>query len=323
MDVTIVLAITVICSIALFVYFKVAEKIKLVDYPNERSSHSRPTYRGAGIVFISAYLAGLFFYGQYAWTLSLGLLLAAVVGFMDDYKGLSASLRALLYLISLILCLYSIPQIFNLPIYIILMTVVLGLGTVNAYNFMDGINGITTLYSMVLFGTIAWYFSAISDAFNPNYIIPVLIATFVFAFINVRKKALAFMGDTGSVMLGMFAVFLVVLTIWKTQQAAWLLLLLVYGVDSVLTIVERLLRKENIFNAHRRHLYQLLVNEYRKPHVTVSIIYAITQLVINICLYYSIDSGWGTWKILLIFALVTALIYISVKMILLRGLSRK
>ena len=90
------------------------------------------------------------------------------------------------------------------------------------------------------------------------------------------------MGDIGSLGIAFWVLGLLGLLIIKTQELKYLLFLTVYGVEVVLTILERLILKENIFEAHRRHLYQLFSNEKKVSHLVVSAIYAFLQLLINV-----------------------------------------
>lgn len=259
----------------------------MLDYPNKRSSHSKITYKGAGILFLFA-VVFYSFLNELNMPFLLGsLFLASLTGLLDDLFDLRALLRVILYGSALFLALAQIPDFLHdvNPI-VIGICFVVGLGTVNAYNFMDGINGITTIYTFVL---------VITGLFVNHHIVPdtkvpmieseflysILIACGVFGFLNIRTKARAFMGDVGSVFLGMLAVFLVIYFIYTTGNISFLLLLVVYGVDSVLTIAERIRNKENIFEAHRKHLYQLLSNELKWPHLNVALIYGIVQAAIN------------------------------------------
>jgi UDP-N-acetylmuramyl pentapeptide phosphotransferase/UDP-N-acetylglucosamine-1-phosphate transferase len=120
----------------------------------------------------------------------------------------------------------------------------------------------------------------------------------VFGFFNFRKKAKCFAGDVGSVSLGYFLIFLILgfmFHCWQVQgnhlllankgwhgfEFKYILFLTLYGLDSILTIVQRLYLKENIFKPHRKHLYQLLANEMKIPHLWVSILYALVQTLIS------------------------------------------
>jgi UDP-N-acetylmuramyl pentapeptide phosphotransferase/UDP-N-acetylglucosamine-1-phosphate transferase len=102
----------------------------------------------------------------------------------------------------------------------------------------------------------------------------------VFNYFNFRTKARCFAGDVGSISIAFILLFLLGKLIIATNDISYIVLLGVYGVDTVLTIIRRLLLKENIFEAHRKHAYQLLANEIKLPHVWVSTIYASLQALI-------------------------------------------
>lgn len=123
-----------------------------------------------------------------------------------------------------------------------------------------------------------------------------LCAVLVFSFFNFRKQARCFAGDVGSVSIAFVILFLIGSLIIKTENFSWLVLLAVYGVDSVLTIIHRLMLHENIGLPHRKHLYQIMANELRIPHVTVSLVYMIAQFVIIIGYLYCRDYGY--WYLL-------------------------
>ena len=92
------------------------------------------------------------------------------------------------------------------------------------------------------------------------------------------------MGDVGSIGIAFWVLTLLMLLILKSLELKWILFLMVYGLETVLTILERLKLKENIFDAHRRHLYQLLANELKLDHRIISLFYAAVQIIINIIL---------------------------------------
>lgn len=95
------------------------------------------------------------------------------------------------------------------------------------------------------------------------------------------------MGDVGSMGIAFWVIALIGLLIFKTQDFRWLLLLVVYGAETILTIIERLRLKENIFDAHKRHLYQLFANDKKVDHRLVSFGYAFIQLLINFLLIFT------------------------------------
>src|SRR5690606_27491990 len=187
---------------------------------------------------------------------------------------------------------------------------ILVIGIINAYNFMDGINGITGLYSLVVLGGLQ-YVNVYEFKFVEYDLIRFpLIACVVFLFYNFRKKAKVFAGDVGSITIAFGIVFLVFNLILETNNWNYLLFLTVYGVDSVLTIVHRILLKQNIFEAHRLHFYQILANDQKIPHRIVSSIYAIIQFLINL---FVVSTDINFFASLLISALPLAVFYIVMK----------
>ena len=95
------------------------------------------------------------------------------------------------------------------------------------------------------------------------------------------------MGDIGSMGIAFWVVALIGLLMMKTGEIKWILFLAVYGVEVITTILERMKLKENIFEAHRRHLYQLLANEKKISHLKVSTLYAVVQLIVNAIVIFS------------------------------------
>ena len=275
----------IVLLLAELFYFKIADRFNIIDKPNLRSSHSQITLRGGGILFPIAVLLG-FGMGYVGWPLSLAVVLVAVVSFVDDIRPLSQLPRLLAHVLAIGLVLYDLEIVvvgwWWLPVLAILL-----IGWTNAFNFMDGINGITVLYALV---------TLVSFRFLPDLeaAVPMLdlmgIACLVFAFFNLRKRANTFAGDVGSVAMALFLGYYMVKLILSTQQIGYLLFFAVYGIDAVLTIVNRLRKKENILEAHRSHLYQYLANEKKLPHVGVAMGYAVVQLVVNYCTVYLIQQ---------------------------------
>ena len=136
----------------------------------------------------------------------------------------------------------------------------------------------------------------------------------VFCFFNFRKRAKCFAGDVGSVSIAFILLFLIGKLIIQTGDFSWIVLLSVYGVDSVLTIIHRLMLHENIGLPHRKHLYQLMANELKIGHVKVSSFYALLQLVISLgFVYLCPDTVVAHWIYLISAIIVLALIYVLFK----------
>jgi len=261
-------------------YFRIADKLNIIDKPNERSSHTSITLRGGGIIFYIGTIIYFFLnHFQYPYFI-VGLTLIAAVSFADDIQPISSKLRLPIHFAAMAMMFYE-WGLFAQPWYFIVLALVLSVGIINAYNFMDGINGITGAYSISVL--LALLYVNIENQFVDNQLIYImLLAVMVFNVFNFRKKARCFAGDVGSVTIAFFIVFLLGKIIIQTGDFTYILFLGVYGVDSVLTIVHRIMLRENIFDAHRKHAYQLMANELKIPHLIVSLFYGMLQLVLSL-----------------------------------------
>ena len=153
-------------------------------------------------------------------------------------------------------------------------------GIINAYNFMDGINGITGAYSLAVLIPLAVlnvHYSFVDSAL----IFVTALSVLVFCFFNFRKRARCFAGDVGSVGIAFIILFILGRLIAATGDVQYLLLLGVYGIDTVLTIIHRILLHEHLGEAHRKHAYQLMANELHIPHTSVSFFYFALQLIVS------------------------------------------
>ncbi|RAJ33453.1 MraY family glycosyltransferase [Pedobacter cryoconitis] len=306
MTITLSLAIFSILFILELIYFGIANKFNIIDQPNHRSSHINITLRGGGIIFaISLFLYPFYFGFEYKYFL-LGLVIISLISFVDDIKPVSNKLRVLFHLVGVAL-MFSQLDLFNLPVYWIILTLILVIGSINAINFMDGINGITGSYALITLFTLLYVNSYMMEFVNSNLLITSIISVVVFNFFNFRKKAKCFAGDVGSVSIAFIILFFLLQLIIKTENFSYLLFLLLYGLDAVTTIFFRLVRKENIFDAHRSHFYQYLANERKIPHLAVSILYAIIQVVINTIIIFFMPNSILLIVLFLLFSTLTFL----------------
>lgn len=273
------LIILVLLFLAELFYFKVADKYNIIDKPNERSSHTRITLRGGGVIFYFGALVYFLTSGfEYPWFM-LALTFVAIISFIDDIRSTSQELRLVLHFSAMALMFYQ-WGLFSLSWWWIIIALIICTGIINAYNFMDGINGITGGYSLVVLLSLAYINEEVTPFVEQDLIYTVIMSVLVFCFFNFRKKARCFAGDVGSVSIAFILLFLLGKLIIRTGDFSWIILLSVYGVDSVLTIFHRLMLHENIGLPHRKHLYQLMANELRIPHVAVSVIYMVLQFLI-------------------------------------------
>jgi UDP-N-acetylmuramyl pentapeptide phosphotransferase/UDP-N-acetylglucosamine-1-phosphate transferase len=187
-------------------------------------------------------------------------------------------------------------QVFGLPLYIVILAYFVAIGWINAFNFMDGINGITAFYSIVALGSFAWINNTVG--FIPTQLIFFLIfSVLIFSFYNARTNAIAFAGDVGSVTMAFLLLWFMVSLMIKTGRVEYILFFAVYGIDAVITILFRIYRRENILKAHRTHLFQFLSNELRWSQIWVSFIYAILQVLINILVIILIQRNLMTYSV--------------------------
>lgn len=274
------LIILVLLFVLELLYFKIADRYNIIDKPNERSSHTRITLRGGGVIFYLGVLLYCLFFGfTYPWFL-LGLTLIAGVSLADDIRSVPNRIRLAVHLISMLLLFYELGLFGDVPLWYLLIALVFCTGIINAYNFMDGINGITGGYSLAVLFALIYIDRMQVEFIDPTFLYVVFLAVLVFNFFNFRTRAKCFAGDVGAVSIAFILVFALGRLILQTGDLTYIVLLAVYGVDSILTIIHRLILRENIFQAHRKHAYQLLANELKIPHVLVSAFYSLMQLLI-------------------------------------------
>ncbi|GAB3640789.1 MraY family glycosyltransferase [Spirosoma arcticum] len=270
-------------------YLRLARHFGIVDQPNERSSHTNlTTVRGGGVLFFVAALAAFVFSGFAYPYFFAGLTLVATVSFLDDLRPLPGRYRLLAQFVGVALLLHETGLLTN-EMWVVAGSLIVGIGILNANNFMDGINAMTAWYSLVCVGTLwSWQRElqvSTADSFLPFTFIGLLI----FSYANARRRAVCFAGDVGSVSIGFVILLPLIQIILSTRTYLPILLLAVYGVDSGLTLLHRLYHRQNIFQAHRQHLFQLLVHKRNWPHLRVSALYALIQLIINGLVINAVD----------------------------------
>lgn len=289
-------------------YFRLADRFNIIDRPNERSSHTQITLRGGGIVFYFG--ACVYFIGsgfEYPWFMG-GLTLITAVSFADDVQSVSQKIRLLVHFTAVGMLFYQLDMgSFNwwyIPAALLVST-----GILNAFNFMDGINGITGGYSLVVLGLLS-YVNKYQVYFVEQQLLWVmLLAVAIFCIFNFRKKAKCFAGDVGSVGIAFIILFCLGKLILQTGDFTYILFLGVYGMDSVLTIIHRMLLHENIGEPHRKHVYQLMANELKMSHVVVSSIYIILQLMISFGLLLVSTYKWWYFGGMLLILVVTYVMF--------------
>ncbi|MDE5996975.1 MAG: glycosyltransferase family 4 protein [Muribaculaceae bacterium] len=270
----------ILLVLAELLYFRIADRFNIIDKPNQRSSHTSVTLRGGGIIFLfGAWLFWGLFGFEYSWFI-LGLTLIGIVSFIDDVHSLPDSWRLVVQFTAMFLMFYQFGILNLQDWWMVLVALIICVGIINAYNFMDGINGITGGYSIAVVVPLIYLNSKYGFVSMP-YLYVVGLSLLVFCFFNFRKKAKCFAGDVGSISIAFIILFALGRLILQTGDFSYIVFLAVYGADTVLTICHRIQLQENIGQAHRKHAFQIMANELHIPHTTVSSLYMALQLLIS------------------------------------------
>ena len=324
--------IAVILIIAELIYFRIADKCNIIDKPNERSSHSTIVLRGGGIIFAISILVWMglqMVQGEWCMVQNylpfmVGLVLICGVSFIDDIRSLQDSVRLVAQFAAMILMFYQLDMLHVDMWWAVILALIVCVGASNIINFMDGINGITGAYAMASLIPLYLINSAnglsaqgVSGFVDESLIITVMLADLVFCYFNFRPrgKAKCFAGDVGSLGVAFILLFMIGSLVMATGDVTYLIFLLVYGVDGVLTIFHRIMLHENLGQAHRKHVFQLMANELKMSHITVSLIYAGLQLAISLgFIYLCPNTIVAHWIYLVVAGLVLAVAYVLFKM---------
>jgi len=300
-----------ILFLAMLLYLKIAVKFNIIDKPNERSSHNYVPVRGGGIVWwIASVVCSLFYLPESVYFLT-GITLISAVSFWDDIASLPNSIRITIHFLAISILFYGLGIFRILSWRQILVAYIFVVGILNAYNFMDGINGITGLYSLSILIALQYVNLKILHFTPPDFINYALLACIVFLFFNLRKEAKCFAGDVGSMAISFWIVSLLLQLMMKTHSVVWILFLTIYGIDSVATILHRLYLRQNIFKAHRMHFYQVLTNERKISQIKVATTYALAQLLISsLIIFFYQWRREATWTIGIFLMILCSLIYL-------------
>jgi len=268
-------------------YFRIADHFHIVDKPNERSSHTNIVRRGGGIIFmLGAWIWSAFFGFQYPWFLA-GLSIVCAISFIDDIHSLPDTVRLIAQFGAMFMLFADFGILHWDSWWIILLALIICVGIINAYNFMDGINGITGGYSIAVLIPLM-IINTHAHFIDMSYLIVAMIACLVFSYFNFRPKGKAkcFAGDVGSIGIAFIILLPLGKLIIQTGDITYIILLAMYGIDTILTICHRIMLHENLGQAHRKHAFQIMANELHIPHEIVSLCYMGIQLLLSAGLIY-------------------------------------
>ncbi|MBI1272720.1 MAG: glycosyl transferase [Alphaproteobacteria bacterium] len=298
---------------------EVLRKHGAVDKPGERSMHTAPVPRGAGIAIVTVMVAALIWmvfksgYDTVAICLLAGTSLVAVVSLLDDIKTLPPALRLAAHITATAAVVYVIPpdqSITGGMLHLALertLIVIIWAGYMNIYNFMDGIDGITGVETITIaLGTLLLLGGM---AFNDHGLLAVVCLALIgscFGFLCLNwHPAKIFMGDVGSVSCGYITGYFLLVLLHTSHWYVAAILPLYYLADGGITLVRRLLRGEKIWLPHRQHFYQKAALAVGHDTVVKWIMTANILLVLSAVLVVL----HGPWAALLAAAVVATLLW--------------
>lgn len=277
----------------------------IVDIPNPRSSHSQPTPRGGGLAVVGSIAVVWAAW----WVLDLGTgswwpIFAAVavltaVSWADDLKGMPVWLRLGTHLICVIAGISLLPEdqlVFQgvVPLWLDrIVAAVAWLWFVNLYNFMDGIDGISSVETIAIGGGLI-AFSLASGWEHPAAALALIVAAAAAGFAPWNwSPARIFLGDVGSVALGYLCGWVLLVAAAEGWWSVALILPLYYLADATLTLAHRIVRRERIWQAHANHFYQRAARQV-SSHARVALTIAVANalLVVAAAASGGLISAW-------------------------------
>lgn len=289
------LTISIVTTYLLTKYFN---KERFLSDVNERSSHTVPTPHGGGIAIAITWFIGLFYlymHNQIPIELFLSLLgglLIVILGFVDDMFDIDAKIRLLMQVLVSIYAISMLGGLKGLDLFVLtinnqlllfIFATLLTVWFINLYNFLDGLNGYAG--SEALFLSVAGLL-----LYNEQIFLVMLVAVLGFLFWNFGNKAKIFMGDSGSTLLGYnVAIFTIYYTnLDLSNMWIWLILFSVFWFDATITLYRRIMNREKLSTAHKKHAYQRL-NQSGWSHLKVSVYLYIVNFLLFAIVYLISD----------------------------------
>lgn len=279
-----------------WVIMKFSLKKKILDIPNERSSHTNPTPRGGGLAIVISWYSGitiLFLTGLLNKNLYFALLcgiLLAIISLFDDLYDIKPVIRLIAQTTAAIISLIFLNGIqpvilFGINIFpnilLVFLTIIGMVWFINLYNFLDGIDGYASIEAIMM--SFALFLVA-----GENTGLVLIASTMGFLIWN-WPKAKIFMGDVGSTQLGFI---LVVLGIYLHNEHRlsiiyWLILAAPFWFDATLTLFRRWRNREKLSIAHRKHMYQRLVQS-GFSHLKVDVLLILLNIILILLVLISV-----------------------------------
>ena len=321
--ITVALTATILGGVLPFLVRPLLHTLNMVDLPNERSSHTTPTYRGMGLATALAVCASFGVATAAGWTVNTGISVtllagmaaALLLGWIEDVSGIGIAIRAGVQLLIGVGVAGVLSVLMNVPIFWAVPAAIFVAAYINVANFMDGINGISGCHGLA--AGLCYSFTGYLTELPWLTLGGLAIAGAFAAFLpwNVRSGRNVFLGDAGSYLLGAGLSILAVST-WfaNVNPLVALAPLLVYLADSGTTLLRRMAAGEQWYKPHRTHVYQRLTDVGFTHLGSATVVTGLTVLVWALIL-----NGLNFWSsdlpilgvVLLAFAVLVVLLYLS------------
>lgn len=295
--------------------YRLLLKAHIMDVPNARSSHEQVVVRGGGLAILLV-LFGAWMVGIIGWLpglavdlrILLAVLLVAAVSFVDDVRPLPFWARLPVHGLAAVLALWGLGMKAadsGVSVFVLLVAWIWLVGYANAFNFMDGINGLAVMQAVIagLFGAVFCWVGGESGSVSSWVAMQLLLAGAALGFLPHNfPRARMFLGDVGSVPIG-FLLALATVAAW--QLVGWRVgvaigaLHLNFLLDTTITMARRFLRGERIHEAHREHFYQRLLRS-GKSHLAVTSTEALLQLGFGVLLLVGLGFSWPVFVIVVV-----------------------
>ncbi len=298
MDIVLLVSIFLTTLVGIIILIKFANKVGLVDIPNTRSVHKNPIPRGAGIPFMLSIFLVLFLfdleYLKMYYYIYLAIAIVFIAGTWDDLKDVSPKIKFIFIFFSSLLlyvndfAIYSLGTYFGyeivLPLWFVFPFTFFAIaGYTNALNLMDGLDGLAASISIVILAT----FLAIGIEHGDEFLISLssFVITALLAFLLFNwNPAKVFMGDSGSLSLGMVIAILAIYAMQYITPASVLFIMAMPILDTFIVMTRRIQRGQSPFKADKNHLHHFLFNVKDNVRYTV-IILVFMQIVFSIIGY--------------------------------------
>lgn len=276
-------------------------RLKVVDVASERSSHTGVAIRGVGLSVLTGVIAGLLV-GIFALdglsreillVITVAALLAALLGAVEDFRGLSVRIRAGLQIVIAAIASIGLATFTSTSWLWCIPALIFIAGYINVANFMDGVDGISGIHGLLC----GLFYLCLGFLVQTNWLVIVggIIAGSFVAFLpwNLRRKG-TFLGDTGSYLLGALVATTAVAT-WMSgiHPIAALGPVIIYCVDTGGTLLRRITQGERWYKPHRNHVYQKLTDVGFSHVASSSLVGVFTGVVAGISLLLAPQSGWN------------------------------